>query len=339
MDYSFKKWKQTQIINKNPMLILSFPGTKLISKTVKDVVTKKEDCISLIETVGKRANQQAAYIGLMDLSVEAEAFGMDIVFEENEVPNIKGKLFNNINDVQNFHVPSIEGTRCEMYVEAIETLAQKKLDKPLFAGAIGPFSLAGRLMDVSEIMMQCILNPDFVHEVLKKVSSFIESYLLAFKKAGANGVIVAEPLAGLLSPDFVETFSSIYLKDIVEHVQDDSFSIIYHNCGSSVPLALDSIMNIGCHGYHFGNAIQLKDVLPNAKKDVLIFGNIDPVSAFCEGSIEEMDQKVKEIYESCKDYPNWILSSGCDIPAKAKWENIDQCFESIKKWRKNDAKL
>ena len=39
-----------------------------------------------------------------------------------------------------------------------------------------------------------------VHVVLEKCAEFITKYILEYKKVGANGVVIAEPLAGLLSP-------------------------------------------------------------------------------------------------------------------------------------------
>lgn len=333
MDYSYQEWKKQISMYKNPMLILSFPAVQLIGKSVKQVVSNVDDCADLILAVKKKCPKQAAYIGLMDLSVEAETFGMPVAMEENEVPNVKGRMIVTMEDAENLPIPAITGSRCEMYVNAMKKVAQNDLESPLFAGVIGPFSLAGRLMDVSEIMMQCFMEPDLVHVVLKKVTKFIEDYIITLKQAGANGVILAEPLAGLLSPDLVETFSSCYLKEIVAKVQDENFSVIYHNCGSSVLHALASIYGIGCHGYHFGNAVELTKILEQTNKDTLIFGNVDPVHYFCEATIEEMDQKVQEMINTCGQYENWVLSSGCDIPCKAKWENIEQFFVSEEKWR------
>ena len=81
------------------------------------------------------------------------------------------------------------------------------LDRPVFAGVIGPFSLAARLLDVTEIMVDCYDEPDMVHIVLDKAAEFLTEYCLAYKAAGANGVVVAEPVAGLLSPSLAEEFA------------------------------------------------------------------------------------------------------------------------------------
>ena len=51
---------------------------------------------------------------------------------------------------------------------------------------------------------------------------------------------MAEPLAGLLSPDLAQEFSADYVKQIVDAVQDDNFLVVYHNCGNTAekPLIL-----------------------------------------------------------------------------------------------------
>lgn len=72
----------------------------------------------------------------------------------------------------------------------------------MFAGVIGPFSLAARLLDVTEIMIYCYEEPDMVHVLLEKATQFITEYCKAYKEAGANGVVIAEPVAGCSRPLF-----------------------------------------------------------------------------------------------------------------------------------------
>ena len=49
-------------------------------------------------------------------------------------------------------------------------------------------------------MLYCYDEPDMMHTVLEKTTEFITKYILAYKAIGAHGVVIAEPLAGLLSP-------------------------------------------------------------------------------------------------------------------------------------------
>ena len=49
-----------------------------------------------------------------------------------------------------------------------------------------------------------------------------------------------------------------------------------------------------------------------------------------------MTEAVHTLVERCKAYPNFVLSSGCDIPPDAKWENIRAFFTAIENvWLEN----
>lgn len=56
-------------------------------------------------------------------------------------------------------------------------------------------------------------------------------------------------------------------------------------------------------------------------------GNVDPV-LFRNGTPEKVRAAVDDVYKKCSKYDNFMLSSGSDIPADAKWENIDAYFEA-----------
>ena len=53
---------------------------------------------------------------------------------------------------------------------------------------------------MTEIMILCYEEPELVETVLEKATEFLVAYAKAFKEAGANGICLAEPAAGLLSP-------------------------------------------------------------------------------------------------------------------------------------------
>ena len=217
-------------------------------------------------------------------------------------------------------------------IEAIRLAKEKIMDKPVLAGIIGPFSLAGRLMDVTEIMYTCYDEPETVHEVLKKSTEFLVNYSKALKEAGADGIVMAEPLCGLLSPDMAEEFSCPYVKEIIDAVQTEEFAFIYHNCGNSVPQIASLLYEQGAAAYHFGNAVDMLQMLEEAPSDAILMGNIDPVACFTNATPEQMEEETYALLKKCGGYSNFILSSGCDIPHTASWENIDAFFKSLEKY-------
>ena len=143
---------------------------------------------------------------------------------------------------------------------------------------------------------------------------------------------MAEPLAGLLSPSLVEEFSSPYVKRIVDALQDENFLVIYHNCGNTTVQSIDSILSTGSAAYHFGNAIDMAEMMRHIPADTVAMGNVDPAGQFRNGTPESIRQETLSILKACSGYPNFVISSGCDIPPLSKWENIDAFFAAAKEF-------
>jgi len=165
--------------------------------------------------------------------------------------------------------------------------------------------------------------------VLEKATQFIINYIKEYKRVGADGIVMAEPLTGMLSPDLAEEFSTPFVKRIREEVEDENFAFIYHNCGNGTIRMIDSILATGCKYLHFGDAIDLKDMMPKVPKDIYVMGNISPSKYFLGGSKESMYEVTTKLLEEMKNYSNFVLSSGCDIPPLAKWENIDAFIKAF----------
>lgn len=325
-----KKWVKDQLNSdrKKAMPILSFPGAQLLGMTVRRLVTDSDAQAACMEAVAKRTDAGAAF-SLMDLSVEAEAFGAEVRITDNEIPAVCGRLVSCSEDAEKLAVPGMDAGRVRAFIEAIRKAKTLIKDRPVFAGAIGSFSLAGRLMDVTEIMYACYDEPETVHCVLKKVTEWIIMYCLALREAGADGVVLAEPLAGMIAPDMCIEFSCDYIREIVNAVQNDEFQVIYHNCGNGVLRMLEHILDTGAAAYHFGNAIELAEALPRMPKNVLCMGNIDPAGQFANGTPDSIRAETRRLIMRCGGFPQFVLSSGCDIPPNAKWENIDAFFETV----------
>lgn len=321
-------WKAAQGKYERALPILSFPAVQKMNVTVDRLVHDARLQAEAMETIVRETNSLAA-ISLMDLSVEAEAFGAEVIFYENEVPAVTGQLISDEEEAAALQVPPVNSGRTQLCIDAVRMAKERIADRPVLAGMIGPYSLAGRLMDVTEIMFACYDDPDTVHMILDKAADFLIAYGKAFKEVGADGIMMAEPLAGVLSPDLMEEFSAPYVKRIIAALQDDEFGVIYHNCGNAVPHMLDAIFDQGAAAYHFGNAVDMAQVLANAPADALCMGNVDPASQFVQGTPEDIAQATAELMEKCAGYPNFLLSSGCDIPAHAKWDNIRAFFGAL----------
>lgn len=329
MKRNMKQWVADQIAaeRKQPMPVLSFPCVSLLNISVRELIKTSDFQAKGMALVAERVPSSAS-VSFMDLSVEAEAFGSQIKVSDTEVPTVIGAIVSDEDAADALEIPQVGSARTGTYIAAIEKAVELITDRPVFAGVIGPYSLAGRLMDVSEAMIYCYDEPDMVHTVLDKVTQFLIAYCKAYKEVGANGVVMAEPLAGLLSPALAAEFSHPYVKRIVDAVQDEHFIVIYHNCGNNTPLMTKDIYAIGAWGYHFGDAIDMKAMLPDAPADALVMGNVSPSAQFLRGTPESIYAETKRIMSECTGNSNYVISSGCDIPPMSPWENIDAFFKA-----------
>ncbi len=331
MKRNMKQWaaELRDAAQKKALPVLSFPAITPMGITVRELISSPENQARGMKIVADRCDS-AASVSMMDLSVEAEAFGSTVRVSDDEVPAVIGSILSTEEEAEALAVPSVHARRTGLYIEAIRRAASEITDRPVLAGIIGPYSLAGRLLDVSEIMVLCFDEPDMVHTVLRKTTDFLIQYALAYRDAGANGVVVAEPLAGLLSPGMMKEFAAPYMKELVDAVQTEEFIVVYHNCGGAVPRLVEPILSCGATAYHFGNAVSMTDMLDKMPSDVLVMGNVDPVSAFTTGTPESIYEDTTTLLNACAAHKNFVISSGCDIPPRASWNNIDAFFRAVK---------
>lgn len=315
--------------SRRPMPILAFPAVAALGCTVRELVASSDLQAAGMAYVAAHTDAAAA-ISFMDLSVEAECFGAAVRFTDTEVPTVVGRLIEDEETAAALAVPAVGAARSGIYVDTVRKACGKITDRPVLAGMIGPFSLAARLLDVSEIMVDCYDEPDMVHTVLEKATAFLIDYAKAYRAAGADGILIAEPVSGLLSPAMEEEFSAPYIRRIIEAVQDDSFLVIYHNCGNNTPLMTASFRTFGAAAFHFGNAVDMVTMLERMPADVPVMGNIDPAGEFGNGTPESIRRTTQDLLARAGKYGNFVLSSGCDIPPGTPWENVDAFFAAAR---------
>ena len=307
--------------------IMTHPGIEAIGKRVIDAVTDGDVHYQAIRNVTETYDTAACTV-IMDLTVEAEAFGCTISMPEHEVPSVTGRLVYDAETVDKLQIPSLSAGRVPEYLKANRLAIENIQDKPVLSGCIGPFSLAGRLYDMSEIMVGIYIEPEVIQTLLEKCTTFILHYCQELKRLGATGVIMAEPAAGLLSDEDCMNYSTVYVKRIVEAVQDDDFIVILHNCGNKGQCTPAMIASEAA-ALHFGNAVDMVATLEQCPSDLVIMGNIDPVGVLKQASAKEVYRQTMDLLEKTVGYRNFVLSSGCDMPPLVPDANIRAFYQAV----------
>lgn len=139
---------------------------------------------------------------------------------------------------------------------------------------------------------------------------------------------MAEPAAGLLSNEDCQEYSTVYVKRIVEAVQDDNFAVILHNCGNKGHCT-QAMIESGAAALHFGNAVNMVETLEQCPSNLIVMGNIDPVGILKQATPEEVYRITADLLAKTAQYKNFVISSGCDMPPFVPDLNIKAFYRAI----------
>ncbi len=307
--------------------IATYPGLALTGGTVRDVVTRPEMQYEIQAALQQRYGLRFV-LSAMDLSAEAEAFGCHLHLVENEIPCVVGRLVTTREEISRLRVPRAGEVRTAVYLETVRRLRALPGNPIVLGGCIGPFSLAARLVGMSEALELTLSDPDLVRAALEKSAAFLREYVTAFKTAGAHGVIMAEPAAGLLSPRGMAEFSCSWVKQIAHGVADGEFALILHNCAARLA-HVPAILQTGLTTFHFGTPMDMRAALDKVPATTVLCGNLDPAGVFCRSKPEEVRAQTVELLTRTAGIRNYVLSSGCDIPPGTPLANLDAFYSAI----------
>ena len=106
MDFDMEKWMRDMVSpgEKRPLPVLSFPGIQITGNTVEETVRSGRLQAECMEAIADRFDM-AAVLGLMDLSVEAEAFGSPVRYSSQEVPTVTAAIIQEEEEADALQVP------------------------------------------------------------------------------------------------------------------------------------------------------------------------------------------------------------------------------------------
>lgn len=309
------------------MPIATYPGLALTGAGVRDIVTNAQAQLAVQAALRDRYHFPWA-LAAMDLSAEAEAFGCELFLADNEVPSVVGRRVQTVEEARALPVPSPGDARTGVYLESVRLLKQLPGNPLVLGGCIGPFSLAARLVGVSEALELTLADPELMEAALEKSTAFLSEYTAGFKAAGADGLIMAEPAAGLLSPRGVSRFSSKWIRQIAAPLLDRRFAFILHNCAARL-LHLDAILETGLTTFHFGAPMDLPAALARVPAEVVLCGNLDPTAVFCHSPPSEVTARTAALLSATAAFRNFVISSGCDLPPRTPLPALDAFFAAV----------
>lgn len=297
--------------------LMGFPGIQITQSSLKqNEFNSSMQFWTLSELV--RFFQPDGIFPFMDLSIEANALGLPVRFPLDESPTVEYPVVCSQQDLLRFYKMDILADgRVTVFIETVRLL---KRHLKVWCGGyvIGPYTLAALMMGATETAIAIMDNPDLLHETLTFTTYVIARYANALARAGADMVAILEPSAVMLSPKQYREFSGNYTRQII--VQMKALPIL-HICGNSRHL-IDQMVATGAQGLSLDSLVKLDEVATRVPDDIVLIGNINPTSVMVDKTPENVFRQTGELIECMAPYPNFILSTGCDLPPETPLDNI-----------------
>lgn len=304
--------------------LVGFPGLKLVNSTIKLAQQNYYEHFKVLKAI-KETFRPDAVFPLMDLSVEANALGRYTVFPIDDSATVVIEELTE-DDIQKIKRIDIKyDLRLLGYVKTVELM---KLNFPenILIGAYvtGPYTLAGLLLGASNAAVLSITNPDYLSEICDIVIEKILDYVRLLISAGAQIICVLEPSAVMLGPEQFNNFSKKYVEKICKLCENTPIAVVYHICGNSMHL-IEKMCESGVNALSLDSKEAGMDLVEVAKKiseNIVIIGNICPTGKILSGNQHDVIEEVEKLLNEMNPFPNFILSTGCDLPKEVPLENI-----------------
>ncbi len=305
--------------------LMGFPGVELIGSNIKLAQQNFGEHFKAIRKLVETFSPDIVF-PLMDLSVEANALGRFTIFPREDTATVYVKEKFNFDDLEKMKEIDISfDTRLIGYVETMK-LMKLGLPSEIIRGAYvtGPFTLASLIMGTQDVVMSILKNPKDLQTLCDFATRIIIEYTRLLITAGAEVICIVDPTAVMLSPKQFKIWSTSYIARIKEICKYNEVDTIYHICGNAMHL-IDNILESGIGGLSLDskyNGIRLSEVAKKITENVAIIGNISPTVVMTFGKPNDVHREVIGLLNEMKPYPNFILSTGCDLPQKTPLANI-----------------
>ena len=304
------------------------PLVGLFSSTVSSFSVE-----SLVHDPQKQAESQLlaldmfGYDGVftcMDLTVEAEALGAEVVFENRAFPYVKGHPVEDARRLEDLALPPVEDTRISIFVDAARILSERLLETHLVSSyVIGPFTLAGHLLDAERLLEISIEEQELAVDIVGHCEEILRPVLDAYAEAGVHNIVILEPTAStsIISPRFFEKLSKPFLKSMVSRIHSRGCRATVHICGRTQRI-VHHMCQTGADALSLDSAVDLRNAIETANGRAAIIGNVD-TSLLLTGSTHDVRTAAEECLAASSGRGGLILSSGCDLPIETPLENVE----------------
>lgn len=268
-----------------------------------------------------------------DLHVK-DGFGVIYKLSEHGIPVPVGHPIKTFDEFKVFKPP----------VPKIEDLGLLNLAVDRFKGQKATFWLmrgifvrSWRLIGMTNLMMNMIKNPEFVHTVAQMMLEFNLAQIDLLVEAGLDVLVIEDDIAStkmpLISPAHFKTFVNHYNRQIVDKAHEKGLKVVRHSDGNLWPL-MDTLLETGYDGINPLEpqaGMEIKKVKEYCGDKMCLLGNIDCIDLLPSGTPDQVELAVIQAIEDGAKGGGLILCSSNSLHPGVNPENCIAMFKAARK--------
>lgn len=262
-----------------------------------------------------------------------EALGCEVKIPDFGSIPTWSNIINEPEDLDKVVIPDLKKDyRFEASMETTRILAQELgKEKFLVQTMVSPFTLAGEMRGVEAMMMDTVMDPDFVHSLLRKATEVMKEYLKVAVTSDADGIILCDPTASgsLVSKEHFVEFSQPYMRECGKVVRDAGKYLLIHICGDTGD-RLSDVADVGADIFSMDYQVDVGYALDQVGDKQTILGNVKPAQTLFSGTPDDVREESLACMKKA-DKGAYILGAGCDIAPGTPLANVEVWKEIVRR--------
>ncbi len=280
-------------------------------------------------------------VTLQDLSVEAADFGQEIDYPANDAahPKMSSRLiadaagYKRIAPVDPRKTPRMSGQIriCDKLVKRCGKI------KPIVSFVYGPLGVLSMMRGQAEMFLDCLDEPDAVHQALEAVTQTLRDYCAAILETGVHAVMFDTLFASqsIMSKAMWREFEAPYIKRLADFVHENGAMVMIHNCGNGIyfdaqieamkPEAISFL-------YPPDDCKSFAETKRKYGDKTALIGAVTP-SWLMRASREDIIAECNRQMDDMAKGGGFVLATGCEYPSGMTVEAAKVMVEAAKAYR------
>ena len=275
---------------------------------------------------------------LVDLSIECDAWGQELVYPENEAahPSQHNRVIKDIEDYYNIKKADYRSsTRMKFHIEVCKNLVEQLgQEKPIVAFVFGPLGVLSMLRNQQDMYMDLYDDPEAVKTAAAAVNETLKDYVNALIDTGVSAVMFDTLFASgsIMGKAMWCEMEGVLVKELADICHERNVAVMIHNCGQKIYFDVQiEAMKPAAISFLYPPD-DCKDFVECKAKygdKVTLIGCVPPVMA-AMASNEEWDAYCKEQIDLMAKGGGYMLATGCEYPANASFGHAQRMIDIAK---------